>query len=368
MKFLTLLAAVFAVSLFLTSCNLNQPNETAQTNPYQKDVAQGQVISDAGEYYGRQNLDLQAVGPLLEKADSPENFEYLLNSDPRINNLDLNGDGYADYISVREFGDRNDGERGLSLFSRFGPDLIQEIATIILDRNGVNSRGARVLLTGNDQLYGDNYYYETNWVDRALPIVSALFGNNDPYYESPYYYNNYPSYYQPYQVVETPVYISQVREVYSEPVFVYTTDPTIEQIQIVSPYRDRTVANVYPVEPEKRAKMWNNRQGPPDVVPVRNGWVKNGAPKSDNAFKNKPEKYEKPRKDKPEKPEKVWKDSPKPQKPDRPNFKPEKPAKIKSPKMKPNKPDNPGRGNGKGGGNNPGKGGGGKGKGGGKNH
>src|SRR5207249_8653384 len=113
--------------------------------------------------------------------------------------------GYADYISVDEYVERDDYERGLSLFCRFGSD-IQEIATIVFYRDDINWSGARVLLTGNEQIYGDNYYYEANWADRGVEIVTLLFGSQDPYYRSSYYYDYYPSDYVAYQVVQTPVY------------------------------------------------------------------------------------------------------------------------------------------------------------------
>jgi hypothetical protein len=379
MRFLKLLVAVFAGALFLTSCNLIQPDETAEINSQRNDIAPAEIVSEEDNYYARENFDLQTIGPLLERARNAEELEYLINSDPRINNLDLNRDGYADYISVAEFQDRDDGERGLSLFSRFGPDLIQEIATIIFDRGGFNSPGARILLAGDELLYGDNYYHEANWLDRALPIISWLFSDRDSYYESPYYYNNYPDYYQAYEVVETPVYLTRVREIYSEPVFVYTTNPTVTQIEINSPYEGKTVTNVYPIPVKRvneRAESRRNKQGPPEFVPVRKGWEKNGGPKFDKHPKGNPDDFERPRKnndvkfEKRERPNNARIEVPKPpkaerpQKAERPNFNPNKPPRIENPGMKPPKPDNPGRG--KGAGNNPGKGNGGGNPGGGK--
>jgi hypothetical protein len=239
MSSIKLFASILSISLFMIGCNQQPQQEVAETFPYNAPVEEGQT----DDYWAKDNLDLQRVGYLLEKSESPEEFERYLNEYDGINNLDLNGDGYADYISVEEFGRRGDRERGLSLFSRFGPDLIQEIASVIFYRDDPNARGARIQLRGNENIYGDNAYYETNWLDRSLGLVSTLFGAREPY-RSPYYYDNYPSYYEPYQIVETPIYQSRVVQLYPEPVFVYTTSPTI-RVNLSSPYEDRYVENVY---------------------------------------------------------------------------------------------------------------------------
>ena len=234
MRIITISAIVIAIGLFSIGCNSDQTQQMPTEQPYRNDAAIPPENED-DEYWAKDNLDLERVGNLLERSDDPQQFEEYLNQPNGINNLDLNDDGYADYISVEEFDDRGDGQRGLSLFSRFGPDLIQEIATIFLYRDAPNYPGARVLLNGNEQLYGDNNYYETNWLDRSVPLISTLFGNHDRY-RSPYYYDNYPSGYQTYQIVDTPYYRSRIQQIYPQPVFVYTTAPTfIDRIKIKSP-------------------------------------------------------------------------------------------------------------------------------------
>jgi len=213
MKFFKLSLMIFIITAFFTACNMDRQN-TASTHP-----------GGAAEAVARENLDLQAIGSLLEKADDAEEFEHLLNSENGVDNLDLNGDGYADYISVREFDDRDDNQRGFSLFSMFGPDSIQEIAQVIFYRDRNDYPGSRVLLIGNDQIYGDDYYYETNWLDRSVPISTWAFTDRDQYYRSPYYYGYYPDYYETYEVVETPAYVTRIRQYNYQPVFVRTVDP-----------------------------------------------------------------------------------------------------------------------------------------------
>ncbi len=227
------------------ACNSDeQRGEITTADPYPREPAlvEQQPIDD---YWAKDNLDLERVGNLLERSEDPEEFERYLNDDDGINNLDLNGDGYGDYISVEEFGDNDSNSRGLSLFSRFGPNLIQQIATILLHRDSPNYPGARFLINGNEQLYGDNNYYETNWLDRSIPLVSTLFGNHTRY-SSPYYYDNYPNGYNSYQVVDTPVYRTRIEQLYPQPVFVYTTNPTfIDKVKIKSPHEGKWINNVY---------------------------------------------------------------------------------------------------------------------------
>lgn len=233
MSFIKLSITVLAFSSFLAGCASNQPQQTVNPDPVAYTVPQN---GDSDDYWAKDNLDLQRVGELLQRSNSPEEFESYLNSNDGINNLDLNGDGYVDYIGVQEYQDRDDNSRGLSLFSRFGPELIQEIAQIVLYRDSPNWSGARVLLRGNEQIYGDNNYYETNWSDRSIGLISTLFGNRTEYYRSPYYYGNYPPQYQTYQVVDTPYYRTRIERLYPQPIFVYTANPVwISKVKIKSP-------------------------------------------------------------------------------------------------------------------------------------
>jgi hypothetical protein len=378
MRFFKTSAVFFAASaLFLTACGSLRTEETAATydapSSYPNEQQQ-QPPYDAyndGNYWAKDNLDLRAVGALLQKANDAEEFEYLLNSpDSGVNNLDLNGDGYADYISVREFDDRHDDERGLSLFSMFGPNEIQEIATVLFDRRGyVDSPGARILLSGNEQIYGDNYNYETNWLDTGLAIANWLFRRDrDDYYRSPYYYDYYPDNYVAYEVVETPIYRTRVEQYYypvGVPVFIQTANPTITQIKIKSPYKDRFLNKIYSklVKPTKQQiEFVENNPKPPKFVPVKNGKRNDVSDKRNNDAElpkgnekgfNKPEKIDRANPVSPQKPNKFGKEtvnSPHP-------VKIERPARVerqnvKSPKQgnndKQSGGNNPGNGNGKG--------------------
>ena len=345
MKFFKLSLIIFTIAAFLTACGVKQPETLAtDQNPT--------LGEEAANAWARENLDLQAVGALLERADDAEEFEYLLNSKEGVNNLDLNGDGYADYINVREFDDRDNDQRGFSLSSMFGPDLIQEIAQIIFYRDRSDYPGSRVLLVGNDQIYGDDYYYETNWLDRSVPIANWVFTDRDNVYRSPYYYENYPDYYEVYEVVETPSYVTRIREYYREPVFVRTAQPVyITNIKIKSPNKDKSWNKIYArLEKPNREQVEFRKNNPnkPAFVPVQKGDkkkveridVRNDHPKGVDRIEtpkgnpNRGEKPEKIRVDRPVRPEK------------------QQPVKQQKPAGDPNgKKNNPGgKGGGKGGG------------------
>ena len=227
MRKLLTISILSAVAIVVAGCNqAEQPlppvaNSQAYNANANTMVAEDMPYDDTDPWV-KDNFDLQRAGELLRKSKSPAEFERYLNEPDGIDNLDLNGDGYADYISVEEFEDRGDGQRGLSLFSRFGPDLIQNIASIFLYRDEPRYPGARILMRGDDVLYGDNNYYETNWLDQTIGIASVLFGDHDRY-RSPYYYDNYPTYYDPYEVVDTPYYRTRIERMWPEPIFVYTS-------------------------------------------------------------------------------------------------------------------------------------------------
>ena len=345
MKFIKLSLPVILFTLFLIGCNTEKPRQTAISEPTQNNRP---VEVATNDYWAKDNLDLQRVGNLLERSKDPQEFEKYLNSNDGINNLDLNGDGYVDYIGVQEYQDRNDNERGLSLFSRFGPDLIQEIAQIVLFREDPRSAGARVFLRGNEQIYGDNNYYETNWADRTVGLVSTLFGNRNEPYRSPYYYDNYPSTYQTYQVVDTPYYRTRIEQLYPQPMFINVGDPiAFGKFKIKSPNNGLHLGQIKArlVKPTKdQEEFYKNNPRDINAARINNdnnrndkdkgskdeGGMKNGKmPKDENpgnADKNNDRRNETPGIN-PSKPEKTDKQDRNKQDGDKGNGKPSKPEK-----------------------------------------
>jgi hypothetical protein len=269
MRRFTLLAAVVSTGLLLFGCN-QQPQPVATTEPYQNNPNVQNIVPEEWDYWAKDNFDLSRVGPLLERSRSTREFETYLNQRDSINNLDLNGDGYVDYLSVDEYPECNEYECGLSIYDRFGPDQVQEIGTVVFYRDEPHYSGARILIQGNDNIYGDNFYYETNWLERTLNIVGALFSPRREIYRSPYYYDYYPPDYVVYEIVDTPIYRTRIEQLYPQPAFLYTTQPTfIEKIKIKSPNNGLHLGQIKArlVKPTKeQAEFRQKNPGKPERV------------------------------------------------------------------------------------------------------
>ena len=144
-------------------------------------------------------LDLNAVAAAFAESRSVQEFEQILNS-PRymINNLDLNRDGWIDYLRVLE---TRQGHRHVFLIQAcLAPSMFQDVATLVsewfADRLYVE-------VIGDRYLYGYNYIVCPVFVKR--PPMWDVFGR--PTYNpwvSPYHYGYLPSYY----TKPKPIYLS----------------------------------------------------------------------------------------------------------------------------------------------------------------
>jgi hypothetical protein len=117
------------------------------------------IVMSASTSYSQQ-LDAQVPGDhfslegaleLFKKSESPEDFERLLNlPDSKVNNLDLNGDGYIDYIRVF---DRYEGNVHAFILQAVVSDQeSQDIAVIELEKL---ANGKAVLqIIGDADVYG----------------------------------------------------------------------------------------------------------------------------------------------------------------------------------------------------------------------
>ncbi|HEX8038667.1 MAG TPA: hypothetical protein VF490_05930, partial [Chryseosolibacter sp.] len=97
------------------------------------------------------NFSLEGALELFKKSSSPEDFEKLLNSpDSKVNNLDLNGDGYIDYIRVH---DRYQGNvHAFALQAVVSERELQDVAVIELEKL---SNGKAVLqIIGDEDVFG----------------------------------------------------------------------------------------------------------------------------------------------------------------------------------------------------------------------
>ena len=144
-------------------------------------------------------LDLNAVAAAFAESNSVRDFEQILNSSRyMINNLDLNRDGWVDYVRVIETSKGY--YHSLLLQACLAPGVFQDVATIVAERR---PDVLFVEVIGDRYLYGYNYIVRPVFVKRP-PLWTAYGRSTYAVWSSPYYYGAFPSYYtQP-----KPVYIN----------------------------------------------------------------------------------------------------------------------------------------------------------------
>jgi hypothetical protein len=183
------------------------------------------------------NFSLEGALELFKKSASPQEFEKLLNDpESRVNNLDLNGDGYIDYIRVYDIQEGN--VHAFVIQAVITDREFQDVAVITLEKL---ANGKAVLqITGDEDIYGIETIIEPTQEVRtyagttssrvvvnvwAWPSVQYIYG---PYYSTwispwgwgyrphwyrpwrPVVYYDYYSYWRPYHRYYTPCYTHRV--------------------------------------------------------------------------------------------------------------------------------------------------------------
>lgn len=151
------------------------------------------------------NFSLEGALELFKQSESPEDFERLLNSqESKVNNLDLNGDGYIDYIRVF---DRNEGNVHLFVLQAvISEHESQDIAVIELEKQ---SDGKAVLqIIGDEDIYGIETIIEPTREVRVnagtstsrvvvnvwtWPAVRYVYSPYYTVYASPWHWHRHPS-------------------------------------------------------------------------------------------------------------------------------------------------------------------------------
>ena len=170
------------------------------------------------------NFSLEGALELFKKSESPEEFEKLLNSpDSKVNNLDLNGDGYIDYIRVFDRQEKN--VHVFILQAVVSDNESQDIAVIELEKL---ANGKAVLqIVGDEDIYGVETIIEPTREVRtyagttasttvvnvwAWPSVQYVYG---PYYRpwySPWGWHAYPVWWRSWRPVAYvhyyPIYVA----------------------------------------------------------------------------------------------------------------------------------------------------------------
>lgn len=139
-------------------------------------------------------LDLQAVGAAFAQSKSIEEFESLLNNSSYIiSNLDLNGDGYVDYLRVVE---AVEGINHVFIIQAvLAQNYFQDIATIVVEAPA--SQSWHVQIIGAPFIYGPNYILDPFFLVRP-PIFNHFynFAYNYRVWRSPWYWGHFPPYYK----------------------------------------------------------------------------------------------------------------------------------------------------------------------------
>ena len=164
------------------------------------------VIYDHNDMIGT-NLDLEAVASIFGDSANLSEFERRLN-DPysRISNLDLNGDGYVDYLRLIEVVKHH--THLIVIQSVLGPGLYQDVATIEVGRDYYDRPFVQIV--GDPYLYGDYYIVEP--VYTYTPVIYRYFwgaGYYRPYY-SHYRWGYYPRHYRHWRPAPVHYYSSNI--------------------------------------------------------------------------------------------------------------------------------------------------------------
>ncbi|MDQ3142280.1 MAG: hypothetical protein M3Q56_08540 [Bacteroidota bacterium] len=119
---------------------------------YPKVNAQDSMEEIPGDHFS-----LEGALELFKKANSPEDFEKMLNTEGNlVNNLDLNGDGEIDYVRVI---DRADGDvHAMILQVAISEDESQDIGVIEIEKDGKES--AILQIIGDEEIYGETKIIE----------------------------------------------------------------------------------------------------------------------------------------------------------------------------------------------------------------
>ena len=191
-------------------------------------------------------LDLNAVAAAFAESRSVSEFEMLLNSSRyMINNLDLNRDGYIDYLRVIET--RSGYYNACLIQACLAPGVFQDVATLVAEHR---PDVLFVEVIGDTYLYGRNYIVRPVFVKR--PPMWDVYGRpNYATWSSPYHYGNYPSYYTQPQPVYLNHYQAYVTTYMNNNIYChhcdYPTSPYYNGYsQMTQPYARRDYQNQYP--------------------------------------------------------------------------------------------------------------------------
>ena len=163
------------------------------------------------------NFSLEAALESFKNANSLQSFEEEINKeDSNIHNLDLNGDGEIDYITVNDY---QEGDvHAIVLSALISKDESQDVAVIEIEKDGPES--AVLQIVGDKDLYGEDMIIEPFDIDgqsegrgpsmemtftRVVlnvwlwPSVRFVYTPNYVVYRSPWRWSYYPRWWSPWR-------------------------------------------------------------------------------------------------------------------------------------------------------------------------
>lgn len=167
------------------------PVTTTTVTTYSPRTHSTTVVAASAQYDFADYLDLRGIAAAFAEANTIQDFEMRLNSPSyMLSNLDLNRDGFVDYLRVME------GMEGyyhvLVIQAVLGMNMYQDVATIVAEYTP--GRPIYVQVIGNEFIYGPNYIICPTYV--RTPLMCTAWGR--PHYQlwhSPYYWDHFPSHY-----------------------------------------------------------------------------------------------------------------------------------------------------------------------------
>ncbi|HBZ22059.1 MAG TPA: hypothetical protein DEO60_13085, partial [Bacteroidales bacterium] len=168
------------------------------------------------------NLNLYAVLDLFRNSETLEDFERSLNNpDSRINNLDLNGDNFVDYITVSDYVDKK--VHTIVLRALLGRNDYQDVAVFTVQK--LRRKRVMIQLVGDVALYGRNYVIEPvitkkrgqrsysnqyfaddvvivnnyYWDIYDWPLARHICRSHNRGWHSSWYWGYYPGYWEPWR-------------------------------------------------------------------------------------------------------------------------------------------------------------------------
>lgn len=158
------------------------------------------------------DLDLNAVLELFKKSKSLEDFEQKLNEEGNeVNNLDMNDNGYVDYIQVIDFQDSTSESHAVTLRVPVTETESQDVAVIEIEE--IDGEVVNLQIVGDEDLYGEEFIVEPaeegndNAVNtRKWKPIRHIYGPRYVVWVSPWRFGRYPTWYRPWRRVSWRVY------------------------------------------------------------------------------------------------------------------------------------------------------------------